>query len=377
MISFYPSVPAPACCCSHASILPAADKALQAPCEHITDITASLSEGGPHDFYSNGDYWWPNPDTPDGLPYIQRDGETNPQNFTAHRLLMRRMRTHVSALAAAYRLTKKELYAQKACRFLREFFVDRATRMNPHLLYAQAIPGLCPGRGTGIIDTLHLIDIPLAAGALQGSQAMDAALYQALQDWFNKYLDWILTHPQGQQEQNAKNNHSVTCFVQLAAFALFAGRTEVAALCRQRYKEVFLPEQMAENGSFPQELRRTKPYSYSIFVLDNMVTLCQLLSVPEDNLWDYTTPDGKNISLGLDYLLPFLQDKTRWPYPPDVMHFESWPARASFLVFAGAALRRKDCLQLYEALPRETQDEEVLRNLAVRQPMLYFGRTDG
>lgn len=367
------SISAPACCCSRSRILAAADRALQAPCLSITQQRAPLSEGGPHDFYSNGDYWWPNPDTPDGLPYIQRDGETNPENFTAHRLLLRRMRTHVSALAAAFRLTGERAYAEKACRLLRVFFVDEATRMNPNLLYAQAIPGVCAGRGIGIIDTLHLIDIPFAVKALEEAQAIDAGLCQSLRSWFNSYLDWILTHPQGQEEQNAKNNHSVACFVQLAAFSLFAGRKEVTALCRQRYREIFLPGQMAADGSFPQELRRTKPYSYSIFVLDNMVTLCQLLSTPEENLWAYTTPDGKNISLGLDYLLPFLQDKTRWPYPPDVMHFEAWPARASFMVFAGAALRREDYLQLYAALPDKPEDEEVLRNLAVRQPMLYFG----
>ncbi|MCI8624320.1 MAG: alginate lyase family protein [Provencibacterium sp.] len=374
MLTFYPSVPAPADCYDRGQILKAAEAALNAPCEHITDAAAPLSEGGPHDFYSNGDYWWPDPNQPDGLPYIQRDGETNPGNFIAHRMSMRRMRTHVSALAAAWRLTGEEKYAAKACRMLEEFFVDAGTRMNPHLLYAQAIPGVCPGRGTGIIDTLHLIDVPFAVEALRGAQAMTDTLYQALRAWFGAYLDWMLTHPQGKDEQNARNNHSVTCFVQLAAFARFTDREDVLSLCRKRYKEVFLPEQMAADGSFPQELRRTKPYSYSIFVLDNMVTLCQLLSGPEEDLWSYTASDGKNIALGLDYLLPFLQDKASWLYPPDVMHFESWPARASFMIFAGAALHREDCLRLYASLPYESQDEEVRRNLAVRQPMLYFGK---
>ena len=131
---------APACCCHRGQILAAAALALRAPCEHITDVAAPLSAGGPHDFYSNADYWWPNPDTPDGLPYVGRDGETNPGNFIAHRMAMRRMRTHVAALAAAYRLTGEGCYSAKACRFLQEFFIDEKTRMAPHLLYAQAIP---------------------------------------------------------------------------------------------------------------------------------------------------------------------------------------------------------------------------------------------
>lgn len=363
---------APACCCGREQILSAAALALQAPCEHITDVIAPMSAGGPHDFYSNADYWWPNPDTPDGLPYIGRDGETNPGNFIAHRMAMRRMRTHVAALAAAYRLTGEGQYSTKACRFLREFFIDEETRMAPHLLYAQAIPGVSPGRGIGIIDTLHLTDIPFAVMALRGAPGMDDSLYTALQGWFETYMDWILTHPQGKDEQNAKNNHSVACFVQLAAFARFTGREDVLQLSRSRYQEVFLPQQMAADGSFPQELRRTKPYSYSIFVLDNMVSLCQLLSDSEHDLWHYTTRDGKNITLGLNYLMPFLQNKASWPYPPDVMHFEAWPARASFMVFAGAALQREDCLRLYQSLPEKVEDEEALRNLAIRQPVLFF-----
>ena len=143
-------------------ILKAAENALVRPPISITRHRAKLSEGGPNDFYSNGDYWWPDPAKPDGLPYIQRDGQTNPDNFNQHRMAIRDLRDAVAALAAAYKITGDDRHVTKAADLLRVFFLDPATRMNPHLNYAQAIPGRTPGRGIGIIDTLHLIEIPVA-----------------------------------------------------------------------------------------------------------------------------------------------------------------------------------------------------------------------
>lgn len=349
-----------------------ADASLVASPIHLTDAVAAQSEGGPHDYYSNGDYWWPNPDTADGLPYIRRDGESNPGNFDSHRIFMRSMRTHVANLAAAYKINGEEAYALKAVQLLRAFFLDEATRMNPHLLYAQAIPGICPGRGIGIIDTLHLIDVPMAIEALRPSISMTDEIYSGLKKWFADYLTWMSTHENGIEEMNADNNHGVCWFVQAAAFARFTGNEEMLQFCRQRYKESLLPEQMAPDGSFPRELARTKPYGYAIFVLDNMVTLCHLLSTPEDNLWTYELQDGRGISKGLSYLFPFLENKALWPYPPDVEHFEGWPAKVSSLLLAGLALGREDYLELWSRLDPDPIDGEVRRNIAIRQPVLWL-----
>jgi len=348
------------------------DAALAASPVHITQAAAPMSEGGIHDYYSNGDYWWPNPDTADGLPYIRRDGESNPGNFDRHRLLLRGMRTHVANLAAAYKLTADEAYAEHAVRMLRAFFLDAETLMHPHLLYAQAIPGVCSGRGIGIIDTLHLIDVPLAVEALRDSSAMTEDVYRGLKDWFAAYLHWMCTHPNGIEEMNADNNHGVCWFVQAAVFGWFTRNEDVLQLCRERYKTSLLPDQMAADGSFPRELARTKPYGYSIFVLDNMTTLCHVLSTPEDDLWAYELPDGRGIRLGLDYLVPYLKDKALWPYAPDVEHDEGWPAQVSSLLFAGLALGRQDYLQLWSRLERDPADPEVRRNIAVRQPLLWL-----
>ncbi len=353
-------------------ILAKAERSLQEAPAHITDVVFEQSPGSIHDFYSNGDYWWPNLETDSGLPYVKRDGESNPDCFNAHRHILRSMRTSTAHLAAGYVITGNESYAEKAVLFLKEFFLDEATKMNPHLLYAQAIPGICTGRGIGIIDTLHLIDVPMSIRALQSSPALSPELSRSLRQWFTNYLNWMNEHPYGQDERRAKNNHSVCWYVQAASFALFTGHFDLLEYCRQQFKSVLLPQQMALDGSFPLELARTKPYSYSIFVLDNMVTLCQLLSTPEDNLWEFQLADGRGIRKGLEFLFPYLQNKSSWPYGSDIEHFDGWPAKVSSLLFAGLALKEDQYISLWEQLDNEPTDLEIRRNIAVRQPVLWL-----
>ncbi len=354
------------------AVLERAERALRAAPFHITDAPAPLSAGGPNDYYSNGDYWWPNPDTADGLPYVNRDGETNPANFDRHRIMLRRLRTYVAALAAAYQLTGSGQYAGAAAGMLKEFFLDARTRMNPHLLYAQAIPGVCPGRGVGIIDTLHLIEIPVAVECLSTSKSFPDEVYDGLKQWFADYLQWISTHPYGIAEMNAKNNHSVAWFTQAAVFARFTGDQAMIGFCREKYRGTLLPNQMAPDGSFPLELARTKPYSYSIFVLDNLVTLCHVLSAPGDDLWEFELADGRSIRKGLKFLYPYLADKAKWPYPPDVQHFDGWPAGISMLLLAGVGLGEPEYLQLWQRLDPDPGDLEIRRNMAIRQPALWL-----
>jgi hypothetical protein len=258
-------------------MLKLADRALDMAPVAITHFRAPLSKGGLHDFYSNGDYWWPDPNKPDGLPYIQRDGQSNPGNFSAHRMALRDMRDAVAALAAAYAVSGRDEYAQKAVALLHVFFLDPETRMNPGLRYAQAIPGRVSGRGIGIIDTLHLAEVAIAIIEIDNAEAMTADIRGGLKKWFADYSEWMTTHKYGLDEMNARNNHSVAYMVQLAAFATLTGDTQKLDLCRECYKKVFVPQQMAADGSFPQELRRTKPYGYSIFQLDNMAITQPLL----------------------------------------------------------------------------------------------------
>jgi Alginate lyase len=353
-------------------ILKAASAALSMEPVTITKFRAKLSDGGPNDFYSNGDYWWPDPAKTDGLPYVQRDGQSNPGNFVEHRLAIRELRDAVAALAAAYKISGEDRYAAKAAELLRVFFLDPKTRMNPHLKYAQAVPGRSPGRGTGIIDGLHLTEIPIAVEAMQGSSAFTPETTAGLKQWFREMSEWMTDSKNGREEAAAKNNHSVAYFLQIAVYARFIGDEANLTECRRQFKEVFVAVQMAPNGSFPAELRRTKPYGYSIFQLDNMVALCQVLSCQGDNLWAFKLPDGRGIGRAMDYLYPYLADKSKWPMKPDVQAWEGWPARQPCLLFAGLALGESKYLDLWKRLAPDPKDDEVRRNIAITQPILWL-----
>ncbi|MEY2430241.1 MAG: hypothetical protein QOJ40_3126 [Verrucomicrobiota bacterium] len=355
-------------------ILKAAQRAMAMKPLTITTFRARLSEGGPNDFYSNGDYWWPDPAKPDGLPYIQRDGESNPNNFSDHRRVLMRLRDAVAALGAACRITGEDRYVTKAVELLRGFFLDAQTRMNPHLKYAQAIPGRSPGRGIGIIDTLHLVEVPMAIQAMEQSAALPGDVLAGVKQWFREYVDWMTASQNGREEAAAGNNHSVAYWLQIAAFADLTGDKPRLTECRRQFKEVFVPKQMAADGSFPAELKRTKPYGYSIFQLDNMTTLCQVLSTPEDNLWTFELPDGRGIRKAMGFLYPYLADKSKWPRTPDVQAWADWPARQPCLLFAGLAFGDQKYLELWKKLPPDPGNAEVRRNSAITQPVLWIRR---
>jgi hypothetical protein len=347
-------------------VLKAANQYLGEKPVTVTAASSPRSAGGKHDFFSEGDYWWPDPKSPEG-PYIQRDGMTNPDNFVEHRRAMIRLSLIVPALAAAYKITKELKYADHAAAHLRAWFIDDATRMNPNLQYAQAIKGRFTGRGTGIIDTLHFVEVARAAGQLDLKPA-DLAGVKA---WFTSYIEWLTTHPYGITERDAKNNHGTCWCTQVAAFAQFTGNKEQTAYCRNRYKTVLIPNQQAPDGSFPLEQARTKPYGYSLFNLDAMAILVQTLTTKDDDLWKWQLPDGRGMAKAVAYMFPYIADKKSWPKPPDVMYDKEWPVRQPSLLFAGLALEKPEYLALWKKLDGDPTVEEVLRNWPVRQPVLW------
>ena len=309
--------------------------------------------------------------TEPGGPYIQRDGMSNPDNFVEHRRALMRLSVEVSALAAAWRISRNERYAKQAARHLRAWFLDPSTRMNPNLQYAQAIHGRFTGRGIGIIDTIHLVEVARAIEVLKDSSALSMTELGGITQWFTEYLQWMTTSKNGIEEREAKNNHGTCWVMQVAAFAQLVGNEKLLAYSRDRFKTVIVPNQIAADGSFPQELRRTKPYGYSLFNLEAMATVCQILSTPADNLWIFESPEGRGMRRALEYMVPFIREKKTWPLKPDVMYDSEWPMRQSSLLFAGLALSRADYVELWKKLPADSRVEEVVRNFFVRQPVLW------
>jgi alpha-glucosidase len=354
-----------------ARVIPAAQAYLAEAPITITASSSPRSTGGPHDFFSEGDYWWPDPQNPGG-PYIQRDGMSNPDNFNDHRQYLMRLSIQVPALTAAWKLTGDRRYAAHAVRHLEAWFVDAATKMNPNLQYAQAIHGRFTGRGTGIIDTIHLVEVARSAELLEAADVWTPAAKRAVREWFTAYLAWLTTHPYGIAERDAKNNHGTCWVMQVAAFAQYTGDQTLLAYTRDRFKTVLVPNQIAADGSFPEELRRTKPYGYSLFNLDALATVAEILSTPSDNLWKFQLPDGRGLRRAMEYMAPYIENKKSWPKPPDVMYYDEWPMRHPSLLFASLALGRPDYVALWSTLRADSNVGEVIRNFFIRQPVLWL-----
>ncbi|WP_241237825.1 alginate lyase family protein [Pseudoflavitalea rhizosphaerae] len=348
-----------------------ADKALDEKPVTVTASRSPRSAGGPHDFFSEGDYWWPNEKFPDS-PYIQKDGMTNPDNFTAHRHAMIRLSRLVGSLASAWLITGKQAYRQQALLHCKAWFVDTATRMNPNLLFAQAIKGRVTGRGIGIIDTIQLMEVVQALMRMDTVAGADRELINQIREWFEAYLQWLTTHQYGKDEMNAANNHGTCWVMQVAAFARFTNNQQLLDFCSERYKTVLLPNQMATDGSFPLELKRTKPYGYSLFNLDAMTMTCEILSTDKNDLWNYTTADGRNIKKSIEYMYPYIADKSKWPFKQDVMYWNEWPVAQPALLFGAQSFSKADWFKTWRLLDHAPAVDEVVRNLPVRNPVIWL-----
>ena len=303
-----------------AALLPAlarlrreADKALKATPGSVMDKPKTPPSGDKHDYFSLAPYSWPDPARSDGLPWINRDGEVNPESRagTDHDPFSR-LCSQVEALALAYYCTGHEPYAAKAATLLQVWFLDPATKMNPNLEFAQGVPGRSTGRGTGIIDTVQVIKLTDAIGLLEGAKAWTPEKQRGLQDWFRAYLHWLLTSKHGRDEAKSANNHGSWYLAQTAAFALFVGDAEQARkqveLGRAR-----IASQIEPDGRQPAELKRTKSYGYTLFNLEALFTLAETGRRVNVDLYHHRTADGRSLRAALDYVAPYFEAGKKWP----------------------------------------------------------------
>jgi hypothetical protein len=345
-------------------LVAAAGTALTAGPFSVTYKRSRPASGNRHDYLSHGPYWWPNPDSADGLPYVRRDGERNPTAGEYDSEPLASMCAAVRTLALANWFTGQRAYADRAAHLLRVWFLDTETRMNPHLEFGQAVPGICPGRGIGIIDTVPLCEVVDAIGLLEHGGALSSADVGNLRVWFDTYMRWLRESPHGRAEAGQHNNHGTWYDVQVAAFALFASRSKTAREVLTAFPRLRLATQVEPDGAQPHELARTRSWSYALFNLRAMTYAASLARHVDCELWRHETPDGRSILHAIDWLVPYACGDRPWPYPQIAP-----TSNAPFYRILRQAHRIRPDAGYADASARVTEFDPAKDDLALLAPM--------
>ncbi len=301
---------------AYETLIRSADRALTGEPPSVVQKRRIPPSGNPHDYMSMGTYWWPDSTKPGGVPYVRHDGLVNPETLTDFDdARFARMLDAVQALTLAHYFTGDPKYSRRAVTFLRVWFIDSATRMNPNLQYAQAIPGVTEGRGIGIIDTRGIAQVIDAVQLLARDSALSAADYSSIVAWCRAYMRWLLDSKNGRDEQAARNNHGTWYDVQVVSLALFTGDTTFAQ--RLLYNETVprIEVQIRADGSQPLELERTRPIHYSAFNLDAYTELAEMARHVGVDLWGFEGPSGGSIRKALIFLAPYADTSRKWSKP--------------------------------------------------------------
>ena len=298
------------------ALLVKADAALKQEPLTIVNKPVLPSSSDKHDYMSVGPYWWSDPDKPDGLPYIRRDGEVNPEVEKTDRPLLAKFISTVKTLGFAYGFTHREDYAAHAALLLRTWFMNPETRMNPNLLFGQAIPGICEGRGIGLIETATFAREMLpAVSFLRDSKNWSKKDMEDLQAWFHAFLEWMLKHPHGVDEARHGNNHSSAYDVQVVTFALFVGQSDLARMILKGVGERRIADQIEPDGQQPLELARTKALGYASMNLELLLELAEIGRQWGIDLANFESTDGRSMRRAFDWLYPYWTGDLEWTLP--------------------------------------------------------------
>jgi hypothetical protein len=348
-------------------LLREADQALKQRPYSVLDKKKSVAGAEPHDYVSFAPYFWPDPDKPDGLPYIRKDGRHN------RALVSQGDREHfgdvkqaVNSLALGYYFTGDAKYAEHAAILLRAWFLDPKTRMNPNLNHAQAIPGGVTGRPTGLIEFRDMPQLVDALGLLETSPAWTEADRKAMRTWLSRYYDWLTTSPIGKGEDKASNNHGTWYDVQVTALALYLGKIGDARRVAEQFGERRIAAQVQPDGSQPRELGRANSWGYSIFNVTAMMCMAELAERAGVDLWKFQTADGRSIQTALDYLISHLDGKRPWPHLRD-KNYPAEPTKLADALMRGSrGFGPEPYQKLLETLPRSAWESHRDRLLHKR-----------
>lgn len=323
----------------------------------VIQKTATPPSGNKHDYMSIGPYWWPDPTKPNGLPYIRKDGEVNPEvHDYPDKENMPKLCSNVQTLALAYYYSNNEKYAQHASKLLEVWFLDSATKMNPNLNFGQAIKGKIDGRAEGVIDTRHFIFVIDAVALIKTSKYWTSTNETKLKQWFTEFLNWLNTSEIGKDELNAKNNHGIWYDAQTLAMALYIGNTKMADEIVVRAANR-LDKQMNEDGFFPYELERNTSLNYSSFIMNAFVIIAQLSEQTNHNFWTLKTTSGKNFEQAITAILPYITKEKEWNLGKQI---KPYSGKDAFAILLNAG-RKLNCSICKEKVVEKLANDPILR----------------
>lgn len=342
----------PALADAYRALIARADKALTRKPGSVTDKRTIPLSDDRRDYLSLAPYWWPDPANPKG-PYLRRDGEVNPERDTNRfdRTSLGRMVNDTDTLAMAYYYSGEQKYADGAAAVIRTWFLDPATAMNPNVNYGQAVPGHSNGRPEGVLETSSFIGVIDAVGLIGPSGAMTTAEVTALENWFSRYIDWMRKSENGKDEAAKHNNHGVWYDAQLARFALFARRPDVARSVIAAFPKARIEKQVDAVGKLPEELARTRSFHYSIYMLKAAYTLADNAACLGVDIYGYQGDKGRSLRKATDYIAAYRGRSADWPYQE-----LNWPTEA-----LDELLVRADMAWGPGSYPRNVNGELALR----------------
>jgi hypothetical protein len=347
---------------AYTALIDKAEVALSEGPFSVMDKKRVPPSGDKHDYLSMGPYWWPDPYKADGLPYIRRDGEVNPETRgeNVDTDAKSKMFNNVEALGWAYYFSDEKRYAEKAVELIETWFINPESKMNPNLNFAQGIPGRVEGRGIGIIDFSSMYKLISTIQILEANNVFPQQSLEQLNAWLKEYFDWLHTSDYGKNEDDQRNNHGTWFDVQAVGIALYLGKTDMAKERVENVKNKRITRQIELDGSQPLELARTRSLSYSAMNLRGFIHLANMSQTVGVDLWDYETSDGRGIKKALDFLLPYVHGNKDWEHQQIISLEEAIEsAKLNYLV-AAVKTGNKRYFELAKSIKRPATGLDIL-----------------
>ncbi|AWB65470.1 hypothetical protein C2869_03025 [Saccharobesus litoralis] len=336
-----------------------ANKELKKKVDPVTNKTMIADSGDIHDYHTLGAYYWPDKSKPDGLPWIYKDGEFNRVNLSPATDWKRRkdMLNALGILNLAFYHSNDMRYLTKAKEIVYTWFVNPKTKMNPNLDYAKAIPGKVSGTNFGVISWTDIGKVVTTIQLLERNKMWQGQNQAQMQQWLHEYYTWLTTSEFGIRESTRTNNHGTNYDYQAIGLMLYLGKITEAKARIEQAKTLRIAAQIADDGSQPLELKRTKSVSYTINNLWALVRIADLAKRHTDiDLWSYASDKGASLQKGFEFVVPYMTNHKKWQWK----QITGGGVKANLTKFAIPMFKRAQLMLGVTILPSELSQQAKL-----------------